>query len=213
MSVNFLKELIREEVRKALKEAPESAPTLVVKNMSQANLWACEIVGQLSDGAWENTKPFDHWEAWAEADIKVGGVPGYKGFNPIKTQYALDTQLIPYVGGRMLVWGAAGYTKINLSDNNSERKGAYEKFFTTYDDSKPVELINKLKSVEFIALEKLFLDNADRSAYMKKYVDVYNKEKNSFIRVYNTIKSNAYGTGNLKTDLNDLKVAMNNKLG
>jgi hypothetical protein len=113
----------------------------------------------------------------------------------------------------MLVWGAAGYAKINLSDNNSERKGAYEKFFTTYDDSKPVELINKLKSVEFTALEKLFLDNADQNAYMKKYVDVYNKEKNSFIKVYNTIKSSAYGTGNLKTDLNDLKVAMNNKLG
>jgi hypothetical protein len=213
MSIDILKNLIREEVKRALKEAPESTPTLVVKNLAQANLWACEIVGQLSDGAWENTKPYSHWEVWAEADIKVGGIPGYAGFKPAKTQYALDTQLIPYVGGRMLVFGAAGYAKINLSENNSTRKGAYEKFFTTYNDSTPVDLINKLKSVEFVALEKLFLDNAEQNAYMKPYIDIYTKEKSNFEKVYNIIKSSSYGTGNLKTDLNDLKVAMNNNLG
>jgi hypothetical protein len=60
MSIDILKNLIREEVKRALKEAPESTPTLVVKNLAQANLWACEIVGQLSDGAWENTKPWDY---------------------------------------------------------------------------------------------------------------------------------------------------------
>jgi hypothetical protein len=113
----------------------------------------------------------------------------------------------------MLVFGAAGYAKINLSENNSTRKGAYEKFFTTYNDNKPVDLINKLKSVEFVALEKLFLDNADQNAYMKPYIDVYTKEKSNFEKVYNIIKNNSYGTGNLKTDLNDLQVAMNNNLG
>lgn len=211
MSIDLLKKLIREEAIKMLREAPEQSPTLVVKNLSQSNLWNCEIVGQLSDGAWENTRPFNHWEAWSDANVKIGPVVGYYGFRPLKTQYALDTQLIPYVGGRMLVWGAAGYAKIDLSiDRNAE--SAYEYFFTTYDDHKPGDLINKIKTMEFEALEKMFLDRAENETWIKPYADYYIKEKNNFKRVYDIIKSSSYSQGNLKADLNELKVAMNNNL-
>lgn len=31
-----------------------------------------EIVGQLSDGAWENTMPYNHWEFWSRLKTEVG---------------------------------------------------------------------------------------------------------------------------------------------
>jgi len=66
----------------------------------EAFLWEDEILGQLSDGAWENATPNDHWMAWGRADIKVGSPAGYYGFRPKRTSYGL-TSLIKDIGERM----------------------------------------------------------------------------------------------------------------
>jgi len=45
--------------------------TIVLPNFSSLALWRHEISGQLSDGYWENTRPFDHWKFWCLLESKV----------------------------------------------------------------------------------------------------------------------------------------------
>jgi len=41
------------------------------KNLAQAVIYEGEIKGQLSDGHWENTRPFNHWEAPCRLEVAV----------------------------------------------------------------------------------------------------------------------------------------------
>jgi len=34
-------------------------------------VWEHEVTGQLSDGAWENARPLDHWKFWCDATVAV----------------------------------------------------------------------------------------------------------------------------------------------
>ena len=65
-----------------------------------ANLFINEITGQLADGAWENTKPYDHWKYWCDAEVVVDGKIGHEGY-PKKKNYNLKS-LKKYVKDRML---------------------------------------------------------------------------------------------------------------
>ena len=64
--------------------------TLHFRTIAAANLFSVEITGQLSDGAWENTRPFDHWKYWCDADVVVDGKLGHEG-HPMKTNYNLKS--------------------------------------------------------------------------------------------------------------------------
>lgn len=96
---------------------------LVVRNVAQAALFECELKGQLSDGAWENTAPHDHWKPWADAEVRVAaaaragcftelGRSDYEGlgrnFYARKDSYNFARKdLLDVVGGRML-----GYARV-----------------------------------------------------------------------------------------------------
>jgi hypothetical protein len=73
-------------------------------------LWDCEILGQLSDGAWENTRPHEHWKFWHALDSAVGSenkVTVDKGtYSPycVKNRYNIAC-LYEYVVDRMLAHG------------------------------------------------------------------------------------------------------------
>jgi hypothetical protein len=73
---------------------------LVLTSAVQAALFEYEIKGQLSDGAWENARPLDHWHDWTNVTVVVGGHPG-RNFYPNKTTYDLEGQLVLVVGDRM----------------------------------------------------------------------------------------------------------------
>ncbi len=83
--------------------------TIAFKSHVQEMLWRCEITGQLSDGAWENTKPFDHWKFWNRLEPVTCG-PGQPavvtggGFRTKRSLYNLGT-LIQYIGDRMVKIG------------------------------------------------------------------------------------------------------------
>lgn len=51
--------------------ARQKSGTLAFRNPDQKVLFDCELSGQLSDGQWENTEPYDHWEAWCNAETIV----------------------------------------------------------------------------------------------------------------------------------------------
>src|SRR5580692_2726698 len=59
---------------KKKKSAPESLGRFIVGTHTAAALWECEILGQLSDGTWENSAPRDHYRPWFHLETVV--IPG-----------------------------------------------------------------------------------------------------------------------------------------
>ena len=78
--------------------------TLIVRTLSQAVLFECELKGQFSDGNWENATPWEHWKSWSNAKVQIGENVG-RNFYPIKDNYGLHV-LIKYIGDRMQFMGA-----------------------------------------------------------------------------------------------------------
>jgi hypothetical protein len=172
-----------------------------VATLSQKNLFVCEISGQLSDGAWENTKPYDHWTPWAGSEVKVGSRIG-RDFPVKKDGYGLGT-LLPYVGDRMLAFGAAGSIGWDLSGSNDDQY-AVEYFFAA---SSPADLERKVLTGDF---EKHFQDFIEKhkSGYSSKYVPVAEKNKKKLEETWNAIRSGRYGIKQLQRDLTDISKAM-----
>lgn len=53
----------------------EYTGTIAFASDVQATLWDACITGQLSDGYWENSRPYDHWRFWCSLQL-VTGSPG-----------------------------------------------------------------------------------------------------------------------------------------
>lgn len=76
-------------------------PTLSLSTEIQAALFECELQGQISDGFWENAKPYDHYLPWL-CDVEVSDNVG-RNFHVTKDNYNFNsTELLSYVGDRML---------------------------------------------------------------------------------------------------------------
>lgn len=85
-------------------------PIISLSSPSAIALWKGEILGQLSDGMWENTAPHDHWQFWHDCTVTLSPVNGHwvDLGDPMKTGYNI-AGLIEYVGDRMLKICAFGY--------------------------------------------------------------------------------------------------------
>lgn len=77
-------------------------------NAAQAIIFECELLGQISDGYWENSRPHDHWLDFS--DVKVthafhadtdGAVIG-KNFHTSRKYNFSDPGLLEIVGQRMI---------------------------------------------------------------------------------------------------------------
>jgi hypothetical protein len=172
-----------------------------VATLSQKNLFDCEISGQLSDGAWENTKPYDHWEPWGKSTIKVGTSVG-RDFPVKKDGYNLGS-LLQYVGDRMLSFGAAGSTGWDLT-NSSDDQYAVEYFFAA---NSPADLERKVLSGDFDQHFKEFTEKNLSNSYMSKYVKIAEKNKKHLHDTWDAIKSR-YGIRQLSKDLTEISKAM-----
>jgi len=81
----------------------------VVRNAAQKILFEQELVGQISDGMWENV-PGDHWQCWSDATVVVAATlpsgeqaPVGRNFYAQKSNYRFNsTDLLSCVGDRML---------------------------------------------------------------------------------------------------------------
>jgi hypothetical protein len=211
MKLSELKHLIKESVKKALTEAPENA-TLTVNNLSQANLYNAEISGQLSDGAWENARPADHWQVWSDINVKIGSPIGYSKIYPRRTKYALATQLLPYIGARMLVYGAAGLAKIELNDSTYDMKNALEYFFEVFNSTTAQQLAAIAKTKTYEEFMQAFTEKAERSNYLKKYIQIIEKNNTKVKLTYEMIAGGQYNVNTLKNDLKDISLAMQTKI-
>lgn len=93
----------RKESSKKTAYVPEASPgaRIQVSNKPQQWLWECELTGQMSDGMWENSSPFDHYKAMSVP--AVIGEPGLVNVYPRRT-YGYR-KLVSVVGERMINLG------------------------------------------------------------------------------------------------------------
>lgn len=75
---------------------------IVWENERQAALWTYELSGQVSDGHWENSRPYNHWERPCYAKVIVGDLitPGPNWIHNRGYNFA-DKELVGVVGDRM----------------------------------------------------------------------------------------------------------------
>lgn len=94
--------------------------TIYFRTVEQAILWENEICGQLSDGKWENTRPYNHWKPWCNAKVEISVRAG-RDFWAQKTSYRLDDPLLlEIVGERMKAYVKLGraFGRENVKDTH-----------------------------------------------------------------------------------------------
>lgn len=89
-----------------------STGTIILPTRSACALWKHELIGQFSDGMWENSRPHDHWMFWYDLDVKFDQtasphVVTTTPWNCKKTKYNIAA-ILPIVGDRMLKMGRLG---------------------------------------------------------------------------------------------------------
>ena len=77
--------------------------TIYFENQIQKALYKHELLGQISDGMWENSRPWDHWKSPCNAEVKIDAEnPRRVGRRTRKYNFT-DGQLLEWVGDRMII--------------------------------------------------------------------------------------------------------------
>lgn len=83
-----------------------NAGSITFTTISALALWEGEITGQLSDGMWENSRPYEHWRFWCDLNPSVGEQNSVKSdvsYRCRKNRYGLTRLLkIDCIQNRML---------------------------------------------------------------------------------------------------------------
>lgn len=79
----------------------ETKKVLTVRNNAQKLLFERELLGQISDGLWENSSPHNHWEVFDDVTVVVGKDVGVN-FTVKRSYNFADSELLEVVGDRML---------------------------------------------------------------------------------------------------------------
>jgi hypothetical protein len=73
------------------------------ENKVQAALFQFELLGQISDGYWENSKPGDHWQVFTRVEVVVDPAnPGMTGIWTKRKYNFAAPMLVDVVGDRMV---------------------------------------------------------------------------------------------------------------
>ena len=167
----------------ALQALPARGQGSVIQfeNATQVALYKGQLIGQMSDGAWENSGPRDHWRPMAEADVRVGK-PGMN-FSPRRT-YGF-ANLIQYVGDEMLALARAtkAYPNVDWSDRLAHA--------VSYISETPVDRL--------------------KEDWQKKYADAVLEAtgETDISQVAARINGQPYGMGELRKDLRGIQNVVN----
>ncbi len=132
--------------------------TINFDNNIQRNLWKYMLVGQISDGYWENARPYDHYHFWCDLtpiydDKAPAGVTvtSSRYTRPLKNNYAFDSKiLIDVVGDEMLAIAKASTLFKNINQDLIE--SAIDGWRRMSDIKKSVissDTIDKVRAVKF----------------------------------------------------------------
>lgn len=131
---------------KTIPNKPDVKGFIYLPTDSAMGLYEWEITGQLSDGAWENTRPYNHWEPWSNLMVKKGTPEVKANMYFPKTSYNL-LSLLQYIEERMINFGrfakANGYNeKYDANHWEIEKLPATKQEY----DKKPIQLKGISKS-------------------------------------------------------------------
>ncbi len=91
--------------------------TIYFATVVQVTLFVNELVGQISDGMWENSSPRNHWRDPCDATVAVDATnPRIEGFYPKRAYGFASPTLLEIVGDRMLTYARARIKHPELSD-------------------------------------------------------------------------------------------------
>lgn len=109
--------------------------TIYLPTPSAIALWQGEILGQMSDGMWENTKPDNHWVFWGKMNVALGTPKLDSSEPPVKSSYNL-AGLLEYVGDRMVNIGRMGKAG---ADESVTHHGGAEDMPSTFEEFKNMQ--------------------------------------------------------------------------
>lgn len=98
------KQELVEKISQQISNTNNNKTNLVIafRNMNQKVLYDKELSGQISDGNWENSRPFNHWEIMTDAEIIVDPNNLGPNFTPKRKYNFNDPELFNDVKNRML---------------------------------------------------------------------------------------------------------------
>lgn len=170
------------------RRAMPNVGVIFLPTTSAIALWNWELTGQFSDGAWENSKPDEHWVYWSNLETRLGQPQVQSTGHPLKTGYNL-AGLIQYVGDRMVATGrfgkAVGTDILNMGSGVRGRVENFPKDGPFDLETRKEEMINKYGKNDYYwkGLEQ-------------KHVDAYYATK--------------YDMKDMRKDLSIIKTAMKN---
>jgi len=163
---------------------------LYVQNMEQKVLFYCELEGQISDGWWENARPFDHHRDWMLGwnDIMVSDDRFGRSFYALKDNYNFSNpELIDLVGERML----------NVVHFAQMYK---DKAFKVFEFDHWLLPDSKQECINFMTYPEDWV----KAKWAK--LESFGLSKDDILKVYT--ESSSYGLRELRMDLNALKRAV-----
>lgn len=91
---------------------------ITFRTRTQKALFDLELLGQISDGRWENSLPSNHWQVFNRVITKVGSPLGKVGVYPKRSYNFADKMLVDVVGDRMLTYAKAAiaFPKMDIND-------------------------------------------------------------------------------------------------
>ena len=76
---------------------------LKFKTQDQVTSFENEIMGQISDGHWENSRPHNHWKVWCDATVSVDPNVQGRNFYPSRKYNLLSKEMLSVIGERIMV--------------------------------------------------------------------------------------------------------------
>lgn len=124
-------------------------------------VWEHEILGQMSDGQWENSTPSGHWIFWQKMEVASGEPHTEADRSPTKDSYAL-TALISNIGDRMVALGRlaeAGATDGKAFHASEYMPKTYEEFMKGKAEGFKPDYIAKYMEVVTPEMAKKFYES------------------------------------------------------
>lgn len=145
----------------------EKLGTIYFTTFSAAMIWKNEVLGQMSDGMWENSSPDDHWEFWHSLDVAVGPEDKVVTDTPYlckKTGYNI-AGLYEYVVDRMLAVGRFGRATQRIDEGRDAEYLEHVKDMAEFTAKRQSSdwISTHLNKISFEDAEEYFLTDYDMS--------------------------------------------------
>jgi hypothetical protein len=151
--------------------------TIFLPTVTAKAIWDDEIQGQLSDGAWENVSPQDHYKYWNRLTSVVGTPPRVEANMTFNKSYSLTT-LISDLGDRMIGYAKMALVAPELSELGDEMPATFEEFKKAQESSPYNYVKEKLAKVSDDVAQKFYAATYTEKDLRKDLLSIKQAMKN-----------------------------------